>query len=238
MARTTPHHEPHEDTHRLRDDLATMRDEIRVKLHLAGMDAKREWARLDPQIRKLERLFGRGGPLTERSRRTYHEVEKAMRDILHRRLPQPRVADVMTASPRCCGPDDPLAAAARVMREDDCGLVPVVDDDGKPLGVVTDRDLGLALSDASASAGRLSDVASPHVVAVQASDPLDVAAHAMIDHAIRRVVVTDDDGRVEGVVALADLALHCHDRALVDEVLTAVSAPRIGDQATPSAEEP
>jgi CBS domain-containing protein len=49
--------------------------------------------------------------------------------------------NLMTRDVATCRPEDPMAAAARIMWERDCGIVPVVDADGRPVGVVTDRDL-------------------------------------------------------------------------------------------------
>jgi CBS domain-containing protein len=217
------------ETQRLRDDLATLRDEIRLKIHLAGMDVKQEWDRIDQQLRRLEQLFGHRGAIAEATRRKARDVEHAMREIVHKRLPQPRTADVMTASPGCCRPDEPLSAAARIMWERDCGAVPVIDDDGKPLGMITDRDICVAAFGESTAheSPRVADAMSSRVVSCRPEDLLDVAARAMMDHEVRRVIVVGDRNEVVGIVSLADLSRHCHDQDLVAQVLTAVSAPRM-----------
>jgi CBS domain-containing protein len=118
--------------------------------------------------------------------------------------------DVMTANPECCASDRPLGEVARLMIEQDCGEIPVVDDRQKLIGVVTDRDIVVRAvahghDPANLTAG---DVMSQPVVSVHASAPLDEVVETMERHQIRRVPVVDDDGCCCGIIAQADIARH------------------------------
>jgi len=120
-----------------------------------------------------------------------------------------RVRHVMTKNPQCCVPSDHAARAAGIMRDEDTGIVPVIDNEQslKVVGVVTDRDLCMNV----VAEGR-----DPRAVAVEACmtapvvtcSPNDAVAKAielMQENQIRRVPVVDDQGRLQGIVAIADL---------------------------------
>ena len=135
---------------------------------------------------------------------------------------------VMTANPTCCTGDTPLRDVARMMVENDCGEIPVVDsrDSGRPIGVVTDRDIAVRMvaegrDTASACA---SDCMSSPVTTVQSNASLADCAQAMEQNQIRRVLVVDDRGAVCGIVSQADIALAGHDRT-TGEVVQQVSRP-------------
>jgi CBS domain-containing protein len=118
------------------------------------------------------------------------------------------VEKLMTRGVRTCGPSDTMNRAAQIMWENDCGVVPVVDGDGKPVAMITDRDIamaaflqGKALSDMPVS------VASSHgVVKVRDHDTIEIAEALMQEHQIRRVPVVDAQDRLVGVLAMSDLA--------------------------------
>jgi CBS domain-containing protein len=124
----------------------------------------------------------------------------------------PRVRDVMCAAIHTCRGDDPLAAAARIMWERDCGFVPVIDEVGRLQGVVTDRDACMA----SYTQGRslltipVSSAMATRVVTIQAGDDLARAHELLRTHRIRRLPVVDDDQHVVGVLSIKDLAAQAH----------------------------
>src|SRR5947209_10130746 len=96
-------------------------------------------------------------------------------------------ADVMTPSPRTCSPFSSVLEAVLIFRDADCGAVPVVDA-GKPVGVLTDRDVALALADHPDLAGRpVSDVMSTAVVSVAPGASLDDVQQALGEHGVRRL---------------------------------------------------
>ena len=136
------------------------------------------------------------------------------------------VTSVMTANPCCCKADTPLADVARMMVDNDCGMIPVVDADGKPVGAVTDRDIAtriVACGKDPASACACDAMSSP-VRTVATGTSLYDATCVMEAEKIRRVIVVDDAGELAGVAALADLALAGKDEATA-QVVKEVSEP-------------
>lgn len=118
-----------------------------------------------------------------------------------------RAADVMTAGPTCCSQETAVREAAKLMADNDCGCLPVVDDDRHVLGVVTDRDIACRC----VAEGKDPDTPVAAVMTSRASccgpdDDVDEIARIMRDGKIRRVPVVDAGGCCVGMVAQADLA--------------------------------
>jgi len=132
---------------------------------------------------------------------------------------------VMTANPACCGRDTPLKDVAKMMLDNDCGLIPVVDAQRMPVGVVTDRDIATRAiasgKDANCSAGEC--MSTPVTTITQDSSLADCCA-AMESAQVRRVPVVDAQGRVCGIVSQADVALSGRDQTTA-EVVKEVSKP-------------
>ena len=113
-----------------------------------------------------------------------------------------------------------------MMKERDCGQIPVVDGNRKPVGVITDRDIvvrALAEGDFSSSATVSKYMTSP-ATTITTQCGMDECAGLMEKNQIRRVVVVDDQGCVAGIVAQADIALACAD-GRTGEVVKQVSRP-------------
>lgn len=146
-----------------------------------------------------------------------------------------KISDVMHRGVATCRPDAALDEAARLMRDHNCGAVPVVDEDERLIGIITDRDITLAAleNDSALRDIPVQGAMSPHVIVVHERDDVQEAERQMSRHQVRRVPVVDDEGRVVGMVALADLALHADKRNVrndlnrdaVGAVLTAISEP-------------
>lgn len=119
------------------------------------------------------------------------------------------VRQLMTRDPAACSPDDSLDCAARVMWERDCGCVPVVDFEGKVVGIVTDRDACMAAYTRGArlSEIRIGDIMATDVQTISGDEMLATAEKRMADHQIRRMPVVDDVGRLIGILSLNDIAL-------------------------------
>lgn len=118
-----------------------------------------------------------------------------------------KVEDAMARTISTARPDDPIVEAARAMREEDAGFIPVVDGP-RLVGVVTDRDLVLrciAQGDVDPRQGRVADVMSTDVVTIAPDDDLEAAASAMSENAVRRLPVVGNGGDLVGVLSHGNL---------------------------------
>ena len=121
-----------------------------------------------------------------------------------------KAREIMTQSPACITPESTSRQAARLMEENDCGSLPVVESDQtkRLVGVVTDRDLALRVLGRGLSPDTpVREVMSGGDVAcVRADDSLDDVEKLMGTRQVRRIPVVDPDNRVIGLIAQADLA--------------------------------
>jgi CBS domain-containing protein len=121
-----------------------------------------------------------------------------------------KVSDVMTANPVVCAPEDNLTKAAYIMWSHDCGIVPVVDAEGSPVGVITDRDIAIA----AASRGRLtadiraSEMNFGPLKSCSPDDDVKDALRRMRKYKIKRLCVIDQSGKLAGILSLSDLLNH------------------------------
>ncbi len=108
-----------------------------------------------------------------------------------------------------CRPAATLASAAALLDEHDCGILPVVDDAHRVIGVLTDRDICMALAAHPTSIGtlRVLDVMSTEVHAIGANDTAAQAMRIMRTQHVHRLPITTSDGILEGILSLNDLAL-------------------------------
>jgi len=132
------------------------------------------------------------------------------------------VQSVMTDKLCSIDSDKPVAYAAKMMRDEDVGLAPIVEGD-KLVGVLTDRDIAVRVvaEGRDPESTRVTDVASSEVVAVEPDRDLDEALRLMAAHQVRRLPVVAKDGRLVGVVAQADVARTADQRttgAVVEEI--------------------
>ena len=138
-----------------------------------------------------------------------------------------KVSDLMTSEPATVGPDDPCARAATLMKEEDCGAIPVVMG-GKLVGIVTDRDIAIR----AVAEGRdpktlkVSDIMSADPITVTPDTDADEAARTMAEFQVRRLPVVDD-GRLLGIVVTAQLARRESSTA-VGETIKEISEPASG----------
>ena len=130
-----------------------------------------------------------------------------------------KVKDIMTKDPVTCTPDTTVAEAAHLMWENDCGILSVVDD-GEIEGVVTDRDMYIALAtrDTRAASLKVGAVATKTVVTCVPEDDVHYALSLMKQALVRRLPVAGFGGRVLGIVSMDDLVL----AADVDDTLSSV----------------
>jgi len=120
------------------------------------------------------------------------------------------VQDAMTVAVHSCLPDANLAEVAQVMWESDCGIVPVVDSENRVCGVLTDRDMCIALGTRNLPAAvvRASDVMSTDVLTAMIDADLVSALATMQTGRVRRVPVVDASGGLCGILSLDDVVLH------------------------------
>ena len=114
-------------------------------------------------------------------------------------------SDVMTTSLRTCSRFSRVIEAVLIFKEEDCGLVPVVEE-GKPLGVVTDRDIALALADHENLADLpLEEIMTTTLVTVPPSMPLTEVIKTFSREDIRRLLVVDEAGILVGIIGWKDV---------------------------------
>jgi CBS domain-containing protein len=126
-----------------------------------------------------------------------------------------KVSDIMTAAPRTCSPSSTLLEAALLMRDAECGVIPVTQA-GLPVGILTDRDIAMALPDRGAdlTSTPVSEVMSDRLVTVDRDAPLDAAMEKLGAEGVRRVLAVDAGGLLVGVLSWTDLVPHLSERAI------------------------
>ncbi|WP_159015706.1 CBS domain-containing protein [Cognatiluteimonas profundi] len=135
------------------------------------------------------------------------------------------IQSVMTANPTCCTPQTTLREVAQLMRDKDCGEIPVVDAQRRPLGVITDRDIAIrAVAQGIDTTATVSDYMTSPATTVSEDSSLAQVVDVMEDQQIRRVLVVDARGVVAGIVAQADIARAGGDSRTA-EVVKQVSQP-------------
>jgi CBS domain-containing protein len=129
------------------------------------------------------------------------------------------IRDLMTRNPCSIEADKPVAYAAKMMRDEDVGLAPIVEGQ-KLIGTLTDRDIAIRVvaegKDPESTSVR--EVATTRLVTVDPEQDLDEALRLMAQHQVRRLPVVEEDGRLAGVVAQADVAKHTSDEKTGDLV--------------------
>lgn len=120
-----------------------------------------------------------------------------------------KVQDIMTSNVVVCHSDTNLAKAAALMWDNDCGVLPVVRDDGRLAGIITDRDLALAMGTKNriASDIKVGEVMAQDVFACSPEDDIHQALMMMSKDKVRRLPITGEDGRLVGLVSINDIAL-------------------------------
>ena len=132
----------------------------------------------------------------------------AEQDVVHPGLVRRLARDVMTPDPACCSPETTLDEVAKLMVQNDCGEIPVIDVSDQIVGVVTDRDIvcRVVAEGKNPMAYTAETCMTEPVVTVAADSPLDDVLATMEKHQIRRVPVVDERGACAGIIAQADVA--------------------------------
>jgi CBS domain-containing protein len=141
-----------------------------------------------------------------------------------------KVREVMTSEPVCCTSDTNLRDVARLMKEHDCGLLPVVDNEQnkKPIGTITDRDIAIRVVAEGKNPLELTagDCMTSPCITVHDEDSLEDCINVMQENQIRRIVVVDKNGKCAGIVAQADIARKLNAKTTA-EVVEQISEPNL-----------
>jgi CBS domain-containing protein len=133
-----------------------------------------------------------------------------------------KISEVMTPNPRTVTPKDNLQTAARIMRDEDTGVVPVIED-GRVVGMLTDRDIVIrAVADGDYQC-TIDDIVSDDPVFATPDMSTSEASELMGEHQIRRLPVVDEDERLVGIVSIGDLAVKEGRDARTGETLENIS---------------
>jgi CBS domain-containing protein len=135
--------------------------------------------------------------------------------------------EVMTKNPVCCLPNDMVAKVAQLMKSKDIGPVPIIENEQtkKIVGIVTDRDLALKIvaEGRDAKSTKAEEVMTRKVVTCRGEDDVQKALDAMSEHQLRRIPVVDNDNRIVGIIAQADVATRVDQPAKTAEVVKDIS---------------
>ena len=132
------------------------------------------------------------------------------------------IREVMTPDPTTVEPGTSAQEAARKMKSEDVGSLPIVDG-GKLVGMITDRDLALRLvADGKSADTAVGELDSRELVTIDPQQDLGEAARLMSEHQLRRLPVCEEDGKLVGILAQADVAQAGHD-TLTGEVVQKIS---------------
>jgi CBS domain-containing protein len=143
-----------------------------------------------------------------------------------------KISELMSRNPCTVSPDTPVSEAARLMKEEDVGIVPVVErvggaeTRGRLVGVVTDRDIAIRhVAESRASDAPVRDVMSGGVKTASPDDSVEQVMELMGREQVRRIPVVDERGSLVGVVSQADLARKATDSVKVEKTVEQISQP-------------
>jgi predicted transcriptional regulator len=200
------------------DSLTTTRDRARVQLHLLSLEAKQRWRELESKLDSLQSKIERDEErLSDSAINKVRELTQAVKDLLHENGGvgelTTRASQLMKPA-RSCRSSDTLNEPARLMWEFDCGVVPVVNDAGGVVGIITDRDICMAVYTRGQplSALKVESAMCKDVAVASPRDSLETITQLMRRRQIRRVPIVDG-GRLAGIVALADITRHLQSEA-------------------------
>lgn len=135
-----------------------------------------------------------------------------------------RCREIMTSNVRTATRDTSLRDVAAMMRDGDMGAIPVVDD-GKLVGIVTDRDIVVrSIADGKDASSLVGEAMTTEIFSVSPDDFVFEAIRLMGDKQVRRIPVVDESGALAGIIAMADVALEMEDEREIAETLEEISS--------------
>jgi len=217
--------------------LTTLRDEAKLRVHLASLDAQETFRHLERQVGELETRANREGERAiEGIKTAAQELTRELNEFMTSQVNSSvglltSARSLMTTHVCTCRADDSLSHAAHLLWEHDCGILPVLSYD-RVVGMLTDRDICMATYTQGKAPGelRVDSAMSTELFCCGPDESVGSVLAIMSDKRVRRIPVVDADGKLIGVLALADLARWARsltnpavDSAVV-EALAAISA--------------
>lgn len=145
-----------------------------------------------------------------------------------------RATELMTPNPSCCSASDSLEDVARIMRDSDCGSVPIVDEAGCLVGIITDRDLAVrGFAEGKKGDTKVKDLMTSSPYCCTVDDDIRAVERTMSENQVRRVPIVDSAGCCVGIIAQADLA-RAAEQARVSEHEVAIVVEKISEPELPS----
>ena len=136
-------------------------------------------------------------------------------------------SEIMTTNPECCLPSDSVMTAAQIMKSEDVGPVPIVEnkEEKKLTGIVTDRDLAIkVVAEArDPKTTQIEEVMSEGLVTCRENDDVRSVLQLMEENQLRRIPVVDSNDRLKGIIAQADVATRLSSARAAGEVVQRVS---------------
>ena len=125
-----------------------------------------------------------------------------------------KVKEIMTSDAKVCDLNASLADAAKMMWDNDCGVLPVLKDGKEIVGLITDRDIcmGIAMRDGNPSGISVEEVMTGTVYSVMPEDDVHQALETMQAHRVRRLPVVDPEGQLKGMLSINDVTLHAEEQ--------------------------
>jgi CBS domain-containing protein len=196
------------------EKLEQTRAATREQLYRFSQETMRRWMEIEHEIEvKLDDIRGRVAESGETARDAaiarLGELTSSLQELMQRHLHCP-ARTLMSASLHTCSPGDSLERAAGILWEGDCGALPVVNEAGRLVGMITDRDICMAVytQGRPPSGCAVSDSMSRRIRVCAPDDSIEHLAQLMSAHQVRRLPVVDSEGRLLGIVSLADVARH------------------------------
>ena len=138
-------------------------------------------------------------------------------------------SEIMTETPRACLPNDSLENAAKLMKTENVGSIPIVEspDTRRLVGIITDRDIALqiAASHFNPQGTKIEEIMSRDPIVCHESDTIQSAMDAMAAHQVRRIPVVDNEHRLVGIIAQGDIALRVPNPEKAGKVVKEISKP-------------
>ncbi len=137
-----------------------------------------------------------------------------------------KASEIMTRDPRVVTPETPVQEAARLMKSEDTGVLPVVDSEGsrRLVGMITDRDIAIRVVAEGQTSAQVRDAMSSNPKTCRPDDDVKDVMQIMADAQVRRIPIVDDGGMVVGIVSQADVVRET-DGERVEKTIEKISQP-------------